>query len=114
MQTTPRTTRQALGCGYEPPGEGMVRPWDHPGREIPPDEIDDHGQLIDPTCPGYLCGLPEVIETSHARLHWQKSQLAVYTRRTPRPELITAITVLEIESGRCDAWDFKNGRKERS
>jgi len=111
MEITPRISRQGIGCGYEPPAPiGVpVRPWDHSGRHEDRD--------VDPpsVCPGYSCGLPEVIEASHARMHWQKGELVSFTRKPPRPELMTAITILELESNRAEGWEARQKqRKERS
>lgn len=97
MQTYDRPTRQALGCGYEPPApRGVpVMPWDHDDRRGPPLTV----------CVGYTTNLPEVIEVSHARLHWSKSQLDAYLGdERPTEQLLGAIVILEAETNTYTNW----------
>ena len=106
---TTQIERQMLGCGYEAPlSPHRVRdlmPWDADGREPANDETDDDGTLRTPVCIGYLLALPEVRETSRARLHWSKGQLATWTTSEPATEqLITAIEVLEVSTQALERW----------
>lgn len=79
----------------------QVKPWDHEGRDDAPPT----------TCAGYTCALPEVIEVSHARLHWSKGALALYAAKPTAP-LLSAITVLEREIGRVQDWAMENPVKK--
>lgn len=98
MQTTPLTTRQALGCGYAPRSELVrVMVWDNPAR----DPGGDHPLT---TCPGYTTKLPEVRETSYARLHWKNSQLELWARGEVVDHQLDAITILEASSQGVEAW----------
>lgn len=95
-----------MGCGYEPepPAGFPVKPWDHESRieaNEPPPTV----------CPGYTCGLPEVIEASHARLHWSKGALKLYAKK-PTPQLLSAITILEREINRVQDWAMEHPEKD--
>lgn len=109
MLTTHRTQRQALGCGYEPPAAAHIPvvPWDHEGRVAGADEHDERGRTLDPVCPGYLCGLPEVIEASHARAHWKHGELWSFTGSQPTRPLLMAIVTLDMEDARCQDWQLE-------
>jgi hypothetical protein len=107
MTSTPEQ-RQSIGCGWEPPPPEHVdvRVWDHPGR---PETKDDKTTI----CPGYSCGLPEVIEASVAQLHWSKGELEHFTRgQLATPDLLRAIVTLEVEQARAKAYALDNPPKK--
>lgn len=88
-----------------------VQAWDGSslGRMSSPDERDDKRRIIHPVCPGYACGLPEVIEASHARLFFDKGELSQFCDgKTATPMLRDAITILECEASRVMDWSYKN------
>lgn len=96
MQNTPEIVRQGIGCGYAPPVDG-ARPWDNPAR--------DPEQRSSPTtCPGYATALPEVRETSYARLHWKQSQLEAWARGAPTEQQLDAIAILEASTQALESW----------
>jgi hypothetical protein len=108
MQTSTREQRQSIGCGWEPPRPPELGPpliWDHTARVS---SAKDRTTV----CPGYSCGLPEVVEASHAHLHWSKGHLRDLTRTPPSKALLRGIEVLEIERGRVEDWALKNPPKE--
>jgi len=132
MSTYPRTERQRIGCGFEAALPGAT-PWEHEGRELGPEErcslprghAGEHGTSsapsssgfcdapIDATCPGYLCSLPEVLEISHARLHWSKGALGAFADdEKPSRALLIGITILEGESGHAQDWELQNPVKD--
>jgi hypothetical protein len=103
-----QVTRQAIGCGYEPPAPpGIpVRPWDHTGRKPSPGELDERGRQHLQICPGYVCRLPEVIETARARLHWEKGELVSFCGGAqPSDRLIDAIEILDGAVAEFRYWD---------
>lgn len=77
-----RATRQALGCGFEPPAPAGidVTPWDHDRRSPELGELDDDGNPTMPICPGYVCTLPTVREIARAHVHWSKGELEAFNR----------------------------------
>lgn len=97
MESTGSLVRRSLGCGYEPPADGRVHltVWQPPGGE--------HGFQGQPltVCAGYTCNLPEVAETSVARVHWSKGNLDAMTA----PEdLLDAIVILEGQHNQLQHW----------
>ena len=115
MATVDRHTRQTMGCGYEPPPPPgvVVQAWDHVGREPGKDERGNDGRIALEMCPGYACGLPEVVEVSRARMHWSKGSLSTFVGGEPTDALTAAVEVLEVESGRAQDWALRNPVKER-
>lgn len=100
MATTDPITRQAMGCGYEPPAPAgvHVQVWDPLAR-------DPEGDRPLETCPGYTTALPEVRETSFARLSWKNGELAAWTRGAPVAEQqLAAIHLLDGSSHALEAW----------
>lgn len=98
MHRTPEHMRQEMGCGYLPPlVAGVVVIWDNPAR-------DPSGDTAPTTCPGYTANLPEVRETSYARLHWKNSQLAEWARGPVVDHQLDAITVLDASAQHLEAW----------
>jgi hypothetical protein len=97
-----RITRQALGCGYEPPAPAFVPviPWDHTGRQ----QLSGESQLK--ICPGYVCRLPEVTEVARAHLHWDRGSLSVLTK-DPSDVLIDGIEVMEGSIQSFKSWTMK-------
>lgn len=107
MQLNPtQRDRQFLGCGFLPPiaPPFVPAPWDHPSRQVSEDELDEHGILQTPTCIGYLRQMPEVREVTHARLHWEKGDLRIWTDTQPHEHLLHAITVLEGAQNELAGW----------
>jgi hypothetical protein len=103
-----RLVRQTLACGYEPepPPNIPVLAWTFGWSEKPT------------VCPGFTTNLPEVVEASRARLHWNKGQLAMRFGGEPTEALLLSIEVLEIEAARCQEWSSTpesqgGGAKER-
>ena len=95
--------RQLIGCGFEP-RLGFV-------DEMEADVVALPGRTGDrlAICPGYLCGLPEVVEASYARSWKSDGQLAEWLeRRQSTPALRRAITELEVAQGRADVWAAQN------
>jgi hypothetical protein len=121
MKKRDKQQRQLIGCGFESePAEKLrryVQPWDQAGREWHADEHDGEdgrrGKLHLPICAGYVCGLPEVVETSHAA-GWKKDgELTQWCGgEMATPALREAITVLEIERSRADSWAADNPVKK--
>lgn len=98
MLRTPEHLRQEMGCGFLPPLErGAVSIWDNPAR-------DPSGDSKPTMCPGYTTSLPEVRETSYARLHWKNSQLEAWARGAPTDHQLDAIAILEASSQQLEAW----------
>lgn len=113
MKLEPDVRRKDFGCGYLPPWPD-AEPWDHDGREESSDERDDLGRLHVPICPGYVCGLPEVVEASSAHLFLKNGGLAQFCDgEPPTPALRDAVTILEAEYGRVIDWISRNPPKER-
>lgn len=98
MASVDAKTRQYMGCGYEPVDPAIpVGPWNHRGRQRPKDE-----PLV---CPGFACGLPEVIEASDAHMFWSKGQLTEHCDgKAATHALRFAIKVLETENAKVQAW----------
>lgn len=96
MAANSREIRQSMGCGFEPPIE-IVERWEPEGREPRPGELDEDGRELVPTCPGYVCKLPDVLEVARARVHWQKNAAAftAVCGGEPTDQLLHAIEVLE-------------------
>lgn len=96
-----------MGCGFLPPVTAAL-PWDHPGREPAKDELDQSGRTLLPVCPGYACGLPEVIESSQAHLFLKNGGLSQFCDGdSPSPALRDAVTILECEYSRVMDWSSK-------
>lgn len=109
MQDRTEQERTALGCGFLPPPPpaiaASVRPWDHPSREYGEDEIDDKGHPLERTCVGYLRQMPEVREVTHARLHWDKGDVHVFTEgEQPTENLLHGIVTLDVAIRAVDIW----------
>jgi hypothetical protein len=104
-----------MGCGYEQPlVNAPVNPWNGTqlGRELTSDERDAHGRELEPVCAGYACGLPEVIEASHAYVFLKNGGLMQATDgEPPSASLREAVTIIECESSRVMEWSAKNPEK---
>lgn len=100
--------RQFLGCELLPPPSpnlrASVRPWDHPGRKLHDDEIDEDGKLVTPVCVGYLLRMPEVHEVPTARLHWSKGQLEHWCDDKPSERLLSVIVEFETAMNGYESW----------
>lgn len=98
--------RQYMGCGYEPTDPSVpVQPWRHSGYEANADEIK--------VCPGFACGLPEVIEASDAHMFWSKGQLAEFCDdKKATPALRHCVKVLETENARVQAWTIAESERK--
>ena len=106
MQNYPAEIRQSMRCGFEPL-HPIGRAWQHVG-----DESDERGDGLGPDiCPGYTTDLPEVIETTHARLHWEKGALGLWARGEVTEQQIQAITILEGASNSAQSWEIRNPKK---
>jgi len=118
MKDRNQQARQLMGCGYEPPPEEKLRPhvqaWDGSslGRKPGADEKDDKGRIRLPVCPGYVCGLPEVIETSWAHVYWEKGELTQWCEGQSTGELRDAIELLAMESNAAESWAMANPVKK--
>lgn len=115
MRTRDIQARQLLGCGYEPqPADDKLRmyvqPWDGTsmGRQRSPDELDAKGRVRLPVCPGYVCALPEVIETSWAHAYWEKGELTQWCEGQSTEQLRDAVNLLALETSLADAWSSEN------
>lgn len=97
MSTRASSTRQLLGCGYEPPPADalapMVQPWSGLGYEGPAPTV----------CPGYSTNLPEVAEVNRAHFHWSKGALGLL-HPAPTDALLRGVEVLDIANGNVRAW----------
>jgi hypothetical protein len=105
--------RQALGCGYEPPPLPelgiRIEPWDHPSREPDAGELDENEELVTPVCIGYLMRLPEVAETTRARVHWAKGGLQAWCGTEPPTEaLLRSIEELDVSAAQLEQWWITN------
>jgi hypothetical protein len=118
MKTQSEINRQYMGCGYAPsPPVGSaipVRPWDHEGRVPNRDEVDAAGKVLLPICPGFACGLPEVIEASWAHAYWDKGELEQFCDGgASTPMLRRAIGELASEQNKVQAWEMNNPESRR-
>ncbi len=100
-----------MGCGFEPPPPDNLRPyvvaWEG-ARTLGADERDASGRVLLPVCPGYACQLPEVIEASHAVAWKQHGELTQFLEgATCTRDMREAITLIEIEQGRVQAYAMK-------
>lgn len=102
-ETVDPAWRRAVGCGFLPLDPNAM-PWDATplGRDPHPDELDKKsGRLLLPVCPGYACGLPEVIEASMAHTFFKNGGLEqACDGAHPTPDLRYAVVILETEYGR--------------
>lgn len=107
--------RQHMGCGYEPTDPSIpVIAWDGQslGRVPQSDEYDENGKYLHPVCAGYVCGLPEVIEATHAHFFLTRGGLLQWTDGAPPTAAIKqAVVELESEQGRVVEWCSKNPQK---
>ncbi len=110
MKDRNQQARQLWGCGYEPELPEHMRtpryltPWEHEGRTPHPDEPK--------VCVGYVCSLPEVLEASHAAAWKHDGELTQFLEGAVcLPDLRDAITVIEIEQSRVQAFAAKEGSR---
>ena len=83
------TTRQAIGCGYEP-ATPDAQPW------VPPSWRDRGDEKLS-TCPGYTTALPAVYEVVEAFPQWKAGTLADYLDgERPTPIALGCLAVLDI------------------
>ena len=99
--TTSQLQRQSMACGYEPAADGRVRltVWQPPSGK--------HGyQGSDLTvCAGYTAKLPEVIEATHARAHWNQGALEQFLLgHEANEDLLYAILILNGEYNALEGW----------
>lgn len=100
MQNQTYEARRLMGCGYiaDAPAP-QVRP---PGYE---------GEVT--VCIGYSTSLPQVIETSRARLWWDKGALEDWCEgERPTPALRLAIEEMEGQSHACQAFHMQDVKKK--
>jgi hypothetical protein len=115
MKERDQQARQLMGCGYAPPPSEILRPyveryvWDGTslGRKRGSDEMAD-GHIRLPVCPGYVCSLPEVIETSWAHAYWEKGELTQWCEGQSTPQLRDAVELLALESAEATSWATDN------
>lgn len=96
--TQPRAVRQALGCGYEVPVERLTL-WSPPLGE-------KAYRGPSPTmCAGYTTTLPEVVETSLHRAHWDKGSLvAACNGDQPTEETLYSVLILAGAFNEVEQW----------
>jgi hypothetical protein len=99
------STRQAIGCGFLPPRDD-ARAWVHRGAD--PTALDGLPEV----CPGYACKLPEVVEASRARLHWEKGTLRERCGGEPTDATLAALEELEVAAGHCQAWTVEQSNQK--
>lgn len=115
MQENPPLTRQMMGCGWEPPPQpGIpVRALDHDARLSIDMTHEERESKRNQLCPGYTCGLPEVVEASRARVWRDKGSLRDFTKgEQPSDALMLAIDILDAETARATDWSIKNPKKD--
>ena len=120
MQEKNADARTLMGCGYLPPPSEKMRPyvaasvWDGSsmGRVPGADEKDDKGRVRLPVCPGYVCGLPEVIEASWAHAYWEKGELTQWCEGQSTAELRSSIELLAMETAATASWAMHNPVKK--
>lgn len=116
MKEQPAQTRQYMGCGYLPPApeNAPVSAWDGSslGRQLGDDERDDKRRVRLPVCPGYVCGLPEVIEASWAHVYWEKGELTQWCEGQSTSTLRDAVELLAMEQAAATAWASDNPVKK--
>lgn len=98
MQSRSTKERQALGCGYSPPG-GVVMPWQPPGGRV--------GYQGAPltACAGYTTNLPEVVEASVAYRHWKHGALDRWIGKDePDDALLDSLLVIENTCKQFEVW----------
>ena len=113
MNAYTQETRQQMGCGFEPPPveskRAYVQMWN--GGSLP-----NYKGPKATVCPGYTSSLPEVIEVARARMHWEKGELAAFTRGELSEGLTTGIEILEGAINAQQLWSHtdiaKGGGRE--
>lgn len=100
MQTQTFESRRLMGCGYIPDApKPQARP---PGFE---------GDVT--VCIGYSTSLPEVVETSYARLWFDKGALGDWCdQEPPTPALRAAIEQMESQQHACQAYAMADSKKK--
>lgn len=102
-------TRQGMGCAYEAPLPGAL-PWTPPdgpaGYDLgEPTEAHPRGVRAPTVCPGWTTRLPQIVEVTLARAHWDKGQLALFCGDDGvNDELLNAILILEGASNAVEHW----------
>ena len=82
------TTRQAIGCGYEP-ALADAQAW------APPSWADSPGMTLT-TCPGYTTTMPAVLEVVDAFPHFKAHTLTDYLDgAAPNPVALGCLAVLD-------------------
>jgi hypothetical protein len=106
MRANPPEIRKGLACGYLPP----VATSELTAAGGRPDGF--RGEMT--TCIGYTTKLPEVIETSRARLHWEKGTLQAWAGGEPTDPLLLALEELECQQGAVQAHVIDTARRSQS
>ncbi len=106
MKTNKQLPRQFMGCAYEPAlPEGKrvyLSMWQ--GGSMP-----NYRGPKPTVCPGYTTSLPEVIEVSRARAHWNKGGLAsLGVTDWHHDPLAIGIEILEGSQNEVDRWSAEN------
>jgi hypothetical protein len=98
-QMSSREQRQSLGCGYEPPIDRvrltLWQPPSGPKAYRGPDAT---------MCAGYTTRLPEVIETSILRAHWDKGSLRDACGGAPTEETNLLVLLLSGAYNSLQRW----------
>jgi hypothetical protein len=105
MKANPPEIRQTMACGFLPaPSSSMpVTPGGQP----------DGFKHEMTTCIGYTTRLPEVIEVSRARLHWDKGTLRDWCGgETATPSLLLALEEMESQDNASQAHAMDVARRK--
>jgi hypothetical protein len=92
--------RRDMACGWLPI-DPDTRGWIHEGQQPP------HGVKFEdwrPVCPGYSCGLPEVIEVSRLHAHWRKGALREACDDKPTDAVLSSALILEGQQNSVESW----------
>jgi hypothetical protein len=97
---TPKTQRQYLGCGYEPPLRGVrLTMWN------PPSGAAGFKGVGATVCAGYTTSLPEVQEVALDRIHWEHGSLRdACDGDLPTEETRAAVVILEGQYNAVRRW----------
>jgi hypothetical protein len=100
MKKFDRTTRQGMGCGFEPaPNKHLrVMPWQ------PPLGPKAYSHKPPTTCVGYLMNLPEVMEGIQAHAHWKNGAIVAFCEGKPKEALLQVVLIFEAARNSVDNW----------
>jgi len=93
-------SRRAMACGWLPL-DPDARGWVHEGQKPPPGvKFDDWH----PVCPGYSCGLPDVIEVSRLHAHWKHGALRDACDGQPTEAVLSSVLILDAQQNAVESW----------